>query len=215
MPVSVSEYAARQNISPRRVQAMIRDGQLTADRIGGRYVIADRELNRSPNVARPMSARMAWAFIDVLSGDKPRGVSANERVRLRAREGKLRGSSSPAQLLRSWLSGRAERQEYRIAPADIVDFRSDPRFHASGISDERSFLSAASEAEGYVIREDLDELAEDFLLIESDAPNVFLHVCEAEYVARAGGIGALLADLAEHRGPREDGRVESILREGR
>jgi hypothetical protein len=97
-----------------------------------------------------MSARMAWAFIDLLSGERPVQVSPAELTRLRHRIQRLKSVPQPADLMRSWLPRRAELRKLSIAEADVPVLGSDPRIVVSGISDRRSGMSAAGEFEGYV-----------------------------------------------------------------
>ena len=67
--------------------------------------------------------------------------------------------------------------------------------------------------EGYVLRSNLDLIEAENFMVPSDSssaqpPNVFLHVVDAPLP-----ISGLLiaADLADHRGPREDAQVPEIV----
>ncbi len=61
---------------------------------------------------------------------------------------------------------------------------------------------------------DLDALITDFLLVESDRPNVWLHVADIalDDESRAP-IGFVIADLLDHSGARERGQAERLLKE--
>jgi hypothetical protein len=96
-------------------------------------------------------------------------------------------------------------------PADLAEIAGDPRLVPSGISDERSGLSAARELEGYVASDAMPGFLRDNVLIDSDAPNVRLHVVN-KLPERPLPLGLLLADLADWNGPREDARVVELLR---
>jgi hypothetical protein len=82
----------------------------------------------------------------------------------------------------------------------------------SGLSDDRSGLSAAHQYEGYVDPTDLASTLRRHLLIESDQPNVYLHVT-SQPLTEPVPIGLVIADLADYNGPREDAQVERLLRQ--
>ena len=96
-------------------------------------------------------------------------------------------------------------------PGSIDDLRQDPRVVLSGVSDPRSGLSAAHQVEAYVQPPDLDAVVKDHLLIPAAVPSVFLHVTDHQVNAPVP-LGLVLADLADHGGPREDAQVERILK---
>jgi hypothetical protein len=210
MEISVADAARARGVSSRRLLQLIHAGRIEARRVAGRYLVEERELYRRPVLGRPMSPRMAWAFIAVLSGQAPEQVNATERHRLQARRERLRVSPDPAALLASWLAARAERRELSVPAGALDGLRADPRVAASGISDPRAGLSAAHQFEGYVRGGEADDVVADHLLIRSTTPNVFLHVANVA-VALPAPIGLVLADLADHPGPREDARVRELL----
>lgn len=59
---------------------------------------------------------------------------------------------------------------------------------------------------------DLAGLRTDYLLVRDATPNVVFHVVDGDLSGVVASIGVLAADLAEHAGPREDGRVAEIVR---
>jgi excisionase family DNA binding protein len=210
MEVGVGEAAERLNVSAERVRQLIHDGKLPARRVSGRFLLDESALNRPPASSRAMSAPMAWWLILMLSGEaRPRGPRPTERTRLRHKLARLRDEDEPANLLRSWLANRAERRAYSIAPADLPELRNDARFVVSGISDPRAGLSSAAELEGYVAPADLDAIVAEYLLSEVDQPNLFVHVHALD--GPHAPLGAVLADLAEHNSPREDGQIAVLL----
>lgn len=114
--------------------------------------------------------------------------------------------------LRSMLRNRAERRLFRAVPADLADLRSDERwaalvdFAASGI--------ASGDVEAYVAESDVDRLVKDYLLVDADREaNVVLHVTSDRQYPFPNSRLRLAADLAEHRGPREEARVAQLLHE--
>lgn len=151
MDVSVTEVARRLDVSPRRVRGMISAGALSARKVSSRWLIDEASLHRSAKVARPMSPRVAWAFITLISGGEPATVSQPEQSRLRAKHRQLLAAGDDAPLLlRSWLPERALLFKLSAAPEDVPDLLADVRLVPSGISDPRSGTSAAAQAEGYV-----------------------------------------------------------------
>lgn len=211
MEIGVREASQRLGVSDRRVRELINAGRIPARLIGGRYLVNEVDLVRAPAVSRPMSARIAWAFIALLSGDPPDGVSASELVRLRKKLAHLDVEPDPALLLRSWLARRCPARSYSAAPEDLAEIGQDERVVASGISDQRSGLSSAGEFEGYLAEDDVDGVAADYLLSGIGKPNVVLHVHGLAHDMPAP-IGVVLADLADRRSAREDGKVRELLR---
>ncbi|MGV8978479.1 MAG: hypothetical protein ACOH17_10585 [Cellulomonas sp.] len=90
-----------------------------------------------------------------------------------------------------------------MSASEIDKLRADSRLVLSGLSDERSGLSAAAGVEAFVRAEDADAVRRDHLLVDagSDA-NVVLHV-SPQRPDRPAPVLLLAADLADHDGPRE------------
>jgi hypothetical protein len=154
---------------------------------------------------------MAWALIGLLSGDDPHDVAPSELTRLRRKRQQLLDAVDAPRLLRSWLPLRAERRQLSIALSDLDDLRNDPRVLLSGISDPRSELSAASEAELYVAGSELEVLSLDYLFSARGRPNVVAHVIDRALPAGTP-IGLVAADLADYDWPRENERATELLR---
>ncbi|HEX3828275.1 MAG TPA: helix-turn-helix domain-containing protein [Sporichthyaceae bacterium] len=212
MEVSVAEAAARLGVSSRRVRQRIARGHLAARRVGRVWVLEEAQLGRSERVARPMSARVAWAFLDMLDGGRGEGVSQPEQSRLRKKRELLRNGDA-ASLLRSWLPNRADVARYVAARADLPALREDSRLVRSGLSDLRSGLAAAGFVEGYVSAGDLDALVNEYLLSQQGRPNVVLHVLGDRSLPDPVPLPVLLADLADHDGPRESAAVERLIKD--
>ena len=206
---SVAEYLG---VSDRRVRQLIDSGALPAQRLGGRYIIEEYRVPRSRPTTRPMSPRISWAFIDMLSGKRPSGISNSERTRLKDKYERLLAMDDPADLLRSWLRKRDQLLFLQVNPRDVAAVREDPRLVPSGISDDRSCLSAGQEAEGYVHPRDVADLRARYLMVDRLPTNVWLHVVERT-IPRPAPLGLVLADLASHDSPREDQRVLELLRD--
>ena len=198
-------------VSDRRARAILAAGQLPARQVAGRWLVEEADLPRSRASARPMSPRMAWALIGLLSGDQPDDVAPPELTRLRHKREQLLDDADPPRLLRSWLRRRAERRQVSIASRDLDELRSDPRVLLSGISDPRSELSAAGEAELYAAHSELEMLSRDYLFSASGRPNVTIHVTDRPLPAVAPA-GLVVADLADYDRPREDKRAMELLR---
>ncbi|MDO4100083.1 hypothetical protein [Clavibacter michiganensis] len=212
--ISAAEYAKGQSISARRVQAAAAAGVLPARKIAGRWVIDAAEA-RHDQVGRPLSSRSVRALLARLSGDDAwrAGLSASEASRVIGRLTKLRDAPNAAEVLAAWMrSARPAARSFLVADEDLEDLRADPRLVAGGISDLRSGLSDARELEAHVHVDDLDPIIHEYLLVSGDRPNVLLHVQERP-VQRPLLLGELIADLSQHRGPRERAAAAHLLGE--
>jgi excisionase family DNA binding protein len=226
--VSVAQAAQRLGVSVPRIHQRIADGSLVAERIGSQWVVDERSLLRvqeRSKPGRPHSARSAWAVIAVSEKDRdrmgPGGPAASARARMQLKrllepaEMPASGEEAVGDLavsLRSVFRNRAQRRLLRASPADLADLRADDRWAllvdlgASGI--------ASADIEGYLGESDVDGVVRDYLLVEADSDaNVVLHVIpDAQYPYPESRL-RLAADLAEHRGPREEARAVELLHE--
>ena len=224
--VSVAQAAERLGVSVPRIHQRIADGSLVAERIGSQWVVDERSLLRiheRSKAGRPYSARSAWAVIAASEDDSDRvggsGPAVSARVRMKRL---LEPAAEPnadeeavRQLvvsLRSVFRNRAQRRLLRAAPADLVDLRADDRWAmlvdlgASGI--------ASPDVEGYLAESLVEGILKDYLLVESDRDaNVVLHVVSGGQYPYPDSRLRLAADLAEHRGPREEARAAALLHE--
>jgi hypothetical protein len=210
MDVSIADVARARQVSERRILYMIQDGELAARRVGGRWLVDERELARRPRIGRPLSHRMAWAMIGALSGEAPSGLGPSEVSRLNARVRRLRDEPDAVALVSSWLRSRADLHRMRAPEAAVRELLADERFVRSGVSDPRAGLASGREAEGYVSPSDFMAVVREYLLLPSNDPNVFLRVADAGLSVPAP-LGAVLADLADHNGPREDAQARRLL----
>jgi len=223
--MSVTETAKALGVNPQRVHQRIRDGSLPAERIGNQWVIEMddvRRLRTHSAPGRPYSPKSAWDLLAVAAACPAASeISAPARSRARSRLRQLLDevpSAEPAHILmliRRALGNRAKRALFVASPRDLPDVRGDGRIHPSGVSLPESDIAAGDLVEGYVDREDLSGLVADYLL--SPAPRakarVILHVAppadahpairELDGIIRSSL--AVIADLAEHDGVREQG----------
>ena len=227
--ISVPEAAARLGVVAQRVRQRIQDGSLPAERVGGQWIIDEKDLARiadSNAPGRPLSERSAWALV-AAADDNPVFLpshSAPDRSRARARLRKLAAApqdDSPEglRLLSAFMRNRAARRSYLVAQRDLNDLRNDPRIQLSGVSHPESGLASGDLVEGYLSVDDLDDVMQDYLLrdVDLDRANVFLHVVSSgigEVLPLLGHVGNSLlmaADLSEHDGPRERHRAMEVL----
>jgi excisionase family DNA binding protein len=226
--VSVAEAAKRLGVGVPRIHQRIADGSLRAERIGSQWVVDEVSLLRiaeRTDPGRPLSARSAWSIIAAAEGDVDAlaALAPVERARAKARleslfdlvaeppesEAQVRRIASVLRLL---FRNRAGRELHRAADADLPALRVDRRWQ-SLITPAVSGI-ASSDVEGYLAAEDLAPLSRDFLLLPADRDaNVVIHVVSAGRHAYSSSTLQLAADLAEHRGPREELRAAELLRD--
>jgi hypothetical protein len=161
-----------------------------------------------------MSSANASIFLAALSGG---GISAPDPVarrRIGEKVDLVLAGEVDAQRFWSWVRCRSPRLALSANASDLADLLEDPRLVRSGVSDPRAGLAASAVAEGYVSSAHVDALVKDYLLVESDRPNVWLHVDDVA-IDDAGRvpIGFVIADLLDHAGPRERVQAESLLSE--
>ena len=225
--VSVAEAARRLGVGVPRIHARIAAGSLRAERIGSQWVVDELSLLRAGELrdpGRPLSARSAWAIIALSEGDNAAlgALAPVERSRAKARLDELVASAPKrpsedavrrvAARLRQMFRNRAERRLYKAAPADLPRLR-EVRMWQSLVSPAASGI-ASSEVDGYVAAADLAGLERAFLLVPAhDDGNVAIHVLPESQRAYPDSKLQLAADLADHRGAREELRAAELLRE--
>jgi excisionase family DNA binding protein len=226
--VSVAEAAKRLGVGVPRIHQRIADGSLRAERIGSQWVVDELSLlrvaeHRAPG--RPLSARSAWALIALAEGDEEGLVELApvERARARARLEELLAlaANAPkaevdvrriASALRLLFRNRAARELRKAASADLPALREDNRWE-SLVSPAASGI-ASPDIDGYLDAGDVKRLSADYLLMPVDGDaNVVIHVLPDGQKAYPESRLQLAADLAEHRGPREELRAAELLRE--
>jgi hypothetical protein len=152
---------------------------------------------------------MAWALVVLSDTGKPDWVEPRESYRLRRALERLTADDESEPLLRSWLTSRAQRR--RLSAPDAQALRSDARIVLSGLTDERTSLSADGDVEGYVRADNADAVIRDHLLIDAaPSADVVLHVSPLLPEAPAPLL-LVAADLAEHDRPRELARARERI----
>ncbi|MBI4941302.1 MAG: helix-turn-helix domain-containing protein [Actinobacteria bacterium] len=226
--ISVSEAARRLGVNVPRIHQRIADGSLRAERIGSQWVVDERsllEVAERRDAGRPLSMRSAWAVIAVSDGDDEslRRLAPAERSRARQRLQRLLSAAQDrpagedaaraiAVSLRSMFRKRADRRLFRIAPADVDDLRGDGRWQVLVDSAESGI--ASGDVEGYLAADEVEDLVKDFLLVPAvDGVGVVVHVVPQGQDPHPRSRLRLAADLAEHRGPREEARAAELLYE--
>ncbi|WP_156252053.1 helix-turn-helix domain-containing protein [Pseudactinotalea terrae] len=209
--LSVAEAAERLGVSRARVHHMIDAGDLDVQRVGRQWAIDPASLPRSRVPAgRPMSQRIAWALLlaDAEHGDP--WLGSDEAYRLRRRVAQWRASGAPLDRLRSWLASRAPVMYLAAQDAEAVGH--DHRFVASGVSDPRSGISAATMAEGYVHQDEAPGLIADHLLVPAPRAraNVVLRLSPLALPNPVPDL-VVIADLADHDGAREHEKARDML----
>jgi excisionase family DNA binding protein len=226
--LSVAEAAKRLGVGVPRIHQRIADGSLRAERIGSQWVVDELSLLRVGErtvAGRPLSARSAWALIALSEGDEMAlsELAAVERARARERlerlielaaggpgsEDQVRGVAAE---LRAVFRNRAGLERCRAAASDLPSLREDVRWE-SLVSTAVSGI-ASMEVEGYVESGKVKSLVRDFLLLPgAEDANVLIHVLPVGQKAYPESKLLLAADLADHRGPREELRAVELLRE--
>ena len=226
--VSVAQAAERLGVSVPRIHQRIADGSLSAERIGAQWAVDERSLLRvqeRSKAGRPLSARSAWAVIAVAENDHGRlhssGPAASSRARLQlnrlldpavAPPVKEEVINDRAVSLRSVFRNRAQRRLFRAARADLDDLRADERWEM--VVDLEASGIASAGVEGYLGESDVDGVLKAYLLVEADRDaNVVLHVISDGQHPFPDSRLRHAADLAEHRGPREEARAAELLHE--
>jgi excisionase family DNA binding protein len=228
--VSVAEAAQRLGVGVPRVHQRIRNGSLLAERLGSQWVVDELSLlraaeNKEPG--RPLSARSVWALVALSENDHEAvaGLAAAERARARSRLSGLlslveRAPTSEeavrrvASSLRLRFKNRAVGLARRAAPADLDALCEDPRWRAivrpaaSGIASRDVF--------GYLSAHEVAAVEREYLLVPAaadDGANVVIQVLPEGQHAYPDSLLRLSADLADHRGPREELRAVELLGE--
>ena len=207
--LSPAEAADVLGVSPRRVYALIDDGRLRAERVGGRILVhRDSVGARASGAAasgRPFSARRGWALLLMAAGLEPAGLEPDARSKLRRilRERDLWA-------MRARFGTRAERLVLRAHSSDLARIAADPAVVRSGAgaASDAGLPLIAPEAplELYVDAAAAERLIDRYRLAPSSRGNVTLRVVPDEVRAwLTGPIApwpAVALDLAEDGDPR-------------
>jgi excisionase family DNA binding protein len=207
--LSPAEAADILGVSPRRVYALIDDGRLRAERVGGRILVyRDSVGARASGAAangRPFSARRGWALLLLAAGLEPASLEPDARSKLRRilRERDLWA-------MRARFGTRAERLVLRAHSSDLARIAADPAVVRSGAgaASDAGLPLIAPEAplELYVDAAAAERLIDLYRLAPSPRGNVTLRVVPDEVRAWLTGPvapwPAVALDLAEDGDPR-------------
>ena len=212
MVYGVGEYAKKLGVSRAAAYKRVRSGRVGAFRAGSQWVVPEAAIAVPKPSSRPMSPENAVRLLASVSEVDVEVSDPVVRRRIAQKASQVREGAVDADRLWSWVRSRSPRLALSASPADIADLLDDQRLARSGIADPRAGLAASGVAEGYVSPDHVDALVRDYLLVESERPNVWLHV--ADIPRDAAGhvpIGFVIADLLDHGGPRELGQAEQLL----
>ena len=222
-PVPISEAARELDLSPARVRAMAARGQLSAVKIGDRWLVERSAVERrrldGAIAGRRFTARNAWAILLLASGEEldRLGLSPSARSRLKrglALEG-LRG-------LGPRLERRADVSRFDAHPGELSHLLADPALMRSGISAAATLgldLLQGREADGYLAEAELRRFVESHALAPAGPDgNVRLRVVPDEAWEGLRGrplapAAAVALDLAEEPDSRSKAAGRRLLRD--
>lgn len=212
MVLSVSEYANKLGVSRGAAYKRVRSGNIGAFRAGSQWVVPEAAIVAPKPSSRSMAPENARRLLAALSGCRVDIDDPVARRRIAEKVEQIGEDGFDIRRLWSWVRARSPRLELSASPADVADLLADSRLVPSGIADPRAGISASGVVEGYVSPVDIDDLIRDYLLVESERPNVWLHV--ADVPGDASGrvpLGFIVADLLDHGGPREQSQAANLL----
>jgi excisionase family DNA binding protein len=219
--VSVPDAAALLNLSSARVRLLAANGDIPAEKVGGRWLVersgVEHRRSRGSAGGRRFAPQNAWAILALVSGEEPAKVDAVVRSRLRralALEGL--GSLAPR------LERRAEVRRFAGHPGEVARVLADRRLVGSGVSAAGALgldLVSGEEADGYVCTSALGDFVQEHALSPASAVvrNVTLRVVPDEvWVDSLQGLvyapeAAVGLDLAEEADPRSRAAGEALL----
>jgi excisionase family DNA binding protein len=221
--ITVAEAARRLRLHPTRVRALLRAGELIGQKLGAHWLVdeasARRRLGSARAEGRPFSAKRAWGFLLLLSGEDAPWLDRASRSRLRAR---ARRSHIRALLPR--LRRRASVHHFRASADAIARIQASPALVPSGASAAAHYgasIVARQQIDGYVAEPQLRELSYRLVLepIEPELANVVLRVSafplalKGRSVAPIGVVAVDLAESADQRGQRAGVQLAEELRD--
>ncbi len=175
--LSVGEAASRLGVHPGRVRQLVAAGELSAVKVGGRWLLADdaveaRVVSVEP-IHRALSPRAAWGLLAAVAMQPIPWLAPSERRRAEARAAVW---SLPERVV--GCRRRAVRFERYVHPSLGARLADDARFVRSGVSARAVMpdVLAVDEVEGYVAAEDWAGLVDDYGLVEGGRANVRVRV---------------------------------------
>ncbi|MFE5309500.1 helix-turn-helix domain-containing protein [Isoptericola sp. NPDC056605] len=184
--MAVADVARDLGVTDRRVRSLIKAGALPAEKVGGVYVLSERDVDAfarryRPKHVRAMSPRIAWAAAALGDGVRPTWLRADELSRLRAR---LSSEAAPTGAWRAQLAAAGARARFRAGPAQVDALLDSPhtvRTGASATNVVGDRLTGAPGADVWVANADVAiELTRGLGLLRSSAGNVTISVPGAD-----------------------------------
>jgi len=207
--LSPAEAADILGVSPRRVYALVDDGRLRAERVGGRILVSRDSVGERVSGAaangRPFSARRGWALLLLAAGLDPVGLAPDARSKLRR---VLRERDLWA--IRARFGTRGERLMLRAHSSDLARIAADPAVVRSGAGAAADaglpLIAPEAPLELYVDAAAAERLIDRYRLAPSQSGNVTLRVVPDEVRAwltsPVAPWPAVALDLAEDGDPR-------------
>jgi hypothetical protein len=200
--LSVPEAAQVLRVDPSRVRALLADGQLDGQKVGGRWLVAGpslRERERGPHEpGRRLRPANAWAVLALASNEDAPWVSKHERRRL-ARLLAARGLAGLVGRL-----GERSRVERLFAHPGVLGSLQRARnvvpAGAQAAREQGERLVSGHEADLYVSERGRAALVRRFALEPSDEPNAIIRVLPDglwPFSDRRMPLAAVAVDLAE------------------
>jgi excisionase family DNA binding protein len=209
-PISIPEAAQVLGLSSARVRAMAVHGQLSASKVGDRWLVeraaVEQRRHQKASAGRPLAPHNAWALLLLASGEEVKAIDPSVRSRLRralAVEG--------LEKLAPRLARRAEVRSFRAHPGEISYLLEDPDLVRSGVSAAGAHdfgLVSGQEIDGYLQKSKLKKFAARHALspagLEGNVrlrlvPDKAWRFLQSESIAP---IAAVAVDLAEDPDPR-------------
>lgn len=211
-----AEAARRLGVTPRRVYALVRDGRLRGEWVGGRLLVGRSSVEAragSPVTGgRPFSPRRAWALLLLAAGEAPVGLEPDVRSRLGrlAREGDLWS-------MRARLVNRAQVRRLRAHASDLGRIAAEPGLVRTGpaAAAEAGLTLVAPGAilEAYLDAATAMRLVERYRLQPDPDGNLVLRVVPAEVRGWLAGPVAPRAAVALDLAEDPDPRAQAVARE--
>lgn len=219
--IAVPEAASILGLSPGRVRALVAQGQLSASKLGGRWLVerAAVEARKRQEVSdgRPFAPHNAWVLLLLASDESVEGVDPSVRSRLRRA---LRLES--LEKLGPRLFRRAEIRFLDAHPGEIAHLLEDPELVRSGVSAAAEHgldLVSGQEADGYLRADALEKFASSHALSPAgSAGNVRLRLVPGESWRFLAGrpvapLAAVALDLSEDPDSRSARAGHKALRD--
>jgi helix-turn-helix protein len=209
--ISIPEAARELDLDPSRVRALVANGEIAGQKVGGRWVV-DRNValrrKRDPRgPGRPFEPGNAWGLIFLASAREAAWLGPVARSQLR-RALALQGLSA----LRSRLGQRAQVQSFSVHPGELRHLLTDRRLVRSGVSAAGAHdleLVSGAEADGYLRASDLEKFVQNHALVPSDlaSGSVALRIVPNKVWPfkpkdKVAPLAAVALDLSEDPDPR-------------